>query len=456
MVFGVYDWAPYLTCIWIPFFVLISVVTYTRDIGSGRWAVILYVATLPMLGAAITEFRPDIGNGILAATCIVAGIYAVTAPGSSIRSAQVLGAGLLMGLALLAKPSAAIYTVGLIGLGLLVILLGIFLYQRSMFPEAFRRMTLICLVGIGLAGPYYIVAGPRVIEYTWNAIVRDKSIWEVKFTLWQHAGFYLVGHGGKFMLGLHLWAACISIALMLVFRKSFSTVQRLRFYTVLITALVGYLIVTINTVKTHFLGVTFQALLVALSILIFIELLRIAEKRTYRLVLYLVLIAAGLAGLLSIQPAGFWGFRDALAPQETRRIVAEVSETLRQIAGNSDQPKTVFVTFTGFLNLDVLNYNLLKYGVTHMRAAGWFFRPAEEDPVEVFGRQIDRSDIVIAATEGTLVAQSGMPSNQILPLTLSLVQQHPQFTLLTTFPSGKGSIQLYTRKAEQPHIENKY
>ena len=62
---GVEDWAPYLTLVWIPFLVVLLALSYTRDIGPGRWILILYVITTPLLDASVVEFRPDIGNGIV-------------------------------------------------------------------------------------------------------------------------------------------------------------------------------------------------------------------------------------------------------------------------------------------------------------------------------------------------------------------------------------------------------
>jgi hypothetical protein len=104
------------------------------------------------------------------------------------------------------------------------------------------------------------------------------------------------------------------------------------------------------------------------------------------------------------------------------------------------------MTFTGFLNRDIVTYNLLRRGISNMRIDAWFWRPSEEKPEDVFGRAINGSDVVIAATEGTRVAQAGLPSNNILPLTLSLVQKNSKFVLHRSIPSGQGSIHIYVRK----------
>ena len=109
-------------------------------------------------------------------------------------------------------------------------------------------------------------------------------------------------------------------------------------------------------------------------------------------------------------------------------------------------PKVAFMTFTGDLNKDVVTYDLLKHGISNMEIIGSRFRPAENTIEIWFDRAISRSDVVIAATEGTRVAPPGMPVNNVLPLTLSLVQKNHDFVLLKSIESGQGSIQIYVRK----------
>lgn len=81
-----------------------------------------------------------------------------------------------------------------------------------------------------------------------------------------------------------------------------------------------------------------------------------------------------------------------------------------------------------------------------MEVIGSRFRPAENTIEVSFDRAISRSDVVIAATEKAIIAQSGMPVNAFLPLTLSLVQKNHDFVLLKSIESGQGSVQIYVRK----------
>jgi hypothetical protein len=83
MVFGIHDWSPYLTNGWIPFLVLIGVMKLTNEILLIRWPLFLYLLTLPMLGASIVEFRPDIAAGILTALSVALGVYGVIDEGGN-------------------------------------------------------------------------------------------------------------------------------------------------------------------------------------------------------------------------------------------------------------------------------------------------------------------------------------------------------------------------------------
>lgn len=439
--FGIQDWAPYLTNVWIPLSVFLCLLAYTREWQRGRWAVFAYVATLPMLGAAIVEFRPDIAAGILTAGCVVMSVHAVTASERGRATAQAMAAGLLFAGALWSKPSAAPYTIGMAGLGLLLANLGLLVTHRRVPKDGLRRTARIVLVAVVCAMPYYLVAGHRVIEYTWNAVVRDKAIWAVQMEWFEHAGFYLLGHGGRFMLGFHVWVAVGATLIFILSQGRIDRLQRLRLAAILGTVVVGYLVVAVNTVKTQFLGVSFQALWIMLTILVLAELLQ--KKDAW--IAKLVAIALLASSVLSIQPTAYWGLRSAAQTQDVRRVTREISDELSRLAAENPALTTVFLTFTGFVNRDVLSYELKKQGITWVQVNGWFFRPQEEDPREVFGRAIESADIVIAASAGTEVARSSMPANQILSFTLALVAQHPEYRLLKSIPSGTGSVFVYQR-----------
>lgn len=448
MAFGVHDWAPYVSNIWIPFAALLSSLWLTRGIGWVRWVLFVHVLTLPMLGGAIVEFRPDIAAGVLAAAAIIASVYAVTSQEAKLLNALCWWAAGLCGAMLWAKPSAALYYVVLLELGLMFALVGMFAFRRVNLLAGLKRSLFINCVGIGLSLPYFAVAGERVFKYTWSAIVRDKSIWAVNMDWLEHAQFYLVGHGGRFMLGLDVWIMVVAVLLLLFFVRTIEPLQRLRFSALLGVTLVGYLLVAVNSVKTQFLGVGFQSLWFMLSFLVLLELASFRRGR---------LLAAGFAAVailsvLSVQPTGYLGLRDSAKAQGVRTTVALIEEELVGISIEQAKQKTVFMTFTGFLNRDVLSYNLLKRGYNSLKINYGFFRPSEEDPREFFGRGIKDADIVIAASEGTSVLDSAMPSNRILPLTLSIVQDDPELELWKRIPSGDGSFYIYVRK--HPMQEN--
>ncbi len=446
MVFGVRDWAPYVSNIWMPFAALLTTLVMTRGLDWRRWVLLINVGTLPMVGASIVEFRPDIAAGILAAAAVTVAVYAVTAPDFRKLGPLCWWAAGLSGAMLWAKPSAAIYNLGLLGLGLGLAISGQVVFRRSEWLRGLRRSLFIVVVGIAASLPYYAIAGRRVVEYTWNAVVRDKEIWAAHMEWMEHAGFYLLGHGGRFMLGLDVWVVSVSVILLLIFARRFESLLRLRLFVLLGVVLGGYLVVAANVVKTHFLGVGFQSLWFMLSFLVLLEL---ARSKSGRLASAGFVLLA-LVSILALQPAGFWAVRDSAQASVVRETIEQVEEELIGLSQEQVGGGNVFVTFTGFLNRDILSYSLLKRGVNSLRINGWFFRPAEEDPQEAFGKALEEADIVIAAEQGAAVAESGMPSNQVLSLTLSMARESSDFVLLKSIPSGKGSIYIFVRKhAEQ-------
>ena len=444
ILFGIEDWAPYLTLLWIPFLVVLLALSYTRDIGRGRWILILYVFTTPLLGASVSVFRPDYGNGILTVLAIVLAFNAITEPKAIILTRTLLASAFFLGAALLLKPSAVIYTLGLVGFSMAASLIGLLLTRQSPFVLGLKRAASILIIGMLVSLPYYLVAAHSVIEYIHDALVRDKKIWTVDMLPLDQALFYLTGDGGKFMLGLHFWAAIASVILFLIFRGKFTPRLRLKLYVLIATTLVGYVVVALTPMKYPFLGVAFQALLVCVSFFIFAELMHFyGGRKAY----WPVLSSLALISILSIQPTGYLGMRDGVYAQDVRGTVKQVNDLIRSIATINDKPKVAFMTFTGDLNIDVVTYDLHKHGISNMEITYWFFRPLEEKAEDVFGLAISKADVVIAATEGTRVAQPWMPSNKILPLTLSLVQKNHDFVLLKSIESGQGSVQIYVRKS---------
>jgi hypothetical protein len=203
LIFGVEDWAPYVT----------NIVYVMLFLGFAAWlvrdcpaivvaAVMACLIAMPLTSNTITEFAPERVCSLFTAIGVML-LVRLSLFDASLASR--FRAGLCFGLAFLAHPVASPFT-----MIALVATLGLNFLRDIGWTWELKKLkigTMKSLVNIGLSvwlPALYIV--PRFHEYWgyfYDALTNPRWTGEIPH---YSPLFYLVGNGGRFMFGNKLWA----------------------------------------------------------------------------------------------------------------------------------------------------------------------------------------------------------------------------------------------------------
>ena len=262
--FGVYA----LSAVWVVILLALAAVLL-RDLPIlTRIGIMSALLAVPMLGTVIVEFRPDPFWGMF--TGFVAIIVATTDLVAA-RRARLLLTGLLVGVAIIAKPSglpAVLVVMSVAYLGALLI--ALLDHSKDGFP-ALLRATLMLLCGtLMAAAPYLIVGWRSTLNYILDVMINDKDIWATKGDWAFHLLYYLRFDVARLALGW-LWPACIGLVVAggvscLLEDRSGQRRSLSRFLIVVAVLLTAYLIVSLSPVKSLMIGGLFYGTMIAVSL----------------------------------------------------------------------------------------------------------------------------------------------------------------------------------------------
>ena len=261
-VFGPYDWGPYCVngvylalTLWAGF----RLVEHENAPAPASFLLVLCLGLIPFFQTTITEFRPDLFTGILVGFSVV-GLFG--APIFRASRAKQFAAGLLFGLALLAKPSEFLASGFVIAVAVLLSTLAFCLdlkFSLRREVENIAKAYLYVLLGSVLVfGPYLAVAGGTILDYIRASLVVNESFWAY------------TGNGAQRGALLSRQPGCRHGALYLVAHRArdFPRQERshmaearadghaLASYLMLV---VIYLVISSTSVKSFFLGSMFYA-----------------------------------------------------------------------------------------------------------------------------------------------------------------------------------------------------
>jgi len=447
LIFGVKDWAPYVVNGFFVYLVVIMSAWYFQNFRPIKIFVLVLLLTCPLMGMAVHEFRPDIVNGFLTAlACTSMIIYFFDQP--KIRS-YIVFSGILLGCALLTKPSASLFTMALY-LSCLVVswFSAVLNKEKNCGTAVIKQGAYSIFIGLIVATPYYIFAWRIIRDYVYNALVRDKEIWAVSGGWFYHFKYYLYGDGGALMLGMHFWIFLSLIVLMMAFLVRNNKKDRLLVSAMLLITFIAWVPPTLNVVKTQFLGATFYWLLIftfTISVKKMCDIYYI--NRIYRSLIILTVAASAVMGVITFKFPPSWGWANDKAVIERNRIVEGITSDIRKIAIEKPNLR-VYFPYTGYINRDTLLYLLNKDGIRDVTINSHW--PLMSEKIEeVYPKEFQAADMAIMATgdEQSMLINMQFPTAFHMAEINELFARRDDFIFLREITTRRGQkISIYLKK----------
>lgn len=435
-IFGTHDWAPYAVNGIIIFLLLAFCDWMTRGIRAWQKLLIfLFALSVPISAQAVYEFRPDIFVGLVTTIAIVLLLEQplVRAPRGYLEIA-----GLIAAVALLSKTSIFPITLGLLGTALLAasvrdrLLLGAEAGIRAML-KAWARFLLPALL---IPLPWYLYNRHEIYFYiTVNALGGNSHIWQVHTSRMETLLFYATGaNGGGAMLGRDL---LLMVAVLAV--GAFAALTRcgkkgaLRVACYALVGAAAYIGPTLNPIKDAFLGVVFDFILIAATVLVFRALLSSFAPAAVRKAGGIALVLMVLLSLWFAKWPMYWGERNRADVVVRNRYMNELYQAVRSRDPQANGLVVVGVTGV-FANSDALGYMADKEGLWDLDFESDF----ANGHLDAFRNWLDRCRFVVLGDPGNPEDDPNTPYSAILDQTLAMVRRRPDFKLVQTCPTFGG------------------
>lgn len=440
--FGIHDWSPYAANGMIIFGLLAFTDYLLRGVQPWlKLVAFLFVLTVPIAAQSIYEFRSDMAVGLMTASVIVLLLEASLTRSSA---KYLYTVGVLIGLTLLAKTSIFPITLGLAGCALVAttvkdrILLG----SEARVSNLARAWIKILLPALFIPLPFYFRNRHEIIYYiTVNALGSNSDIWKLHADYLTHALYYATGVGGSTMLGqlFYLMAAALIVGLFgVLWQRPRSDIARAACYGFML--LVAFLGPALNPIKDPFLAVSFDFLLIFITLLVVRGLLasRHAFWERFAKVSLLLML---LVGAWFAKWPMYWGERTRPDVVTRNRYMHDLYQGIR--SHNPSGEAKVLVAVSGvFANADSFGYMGDKDGLTHLDFTSDFTNKSKAD----FDRELTQNEFVIIGDPGNPEDDPNVPYNQMLEQTLSEMRSSDQFVLIATCPAFAGkNYYLYQR-----------
>lgn len=278
--FGFHDWAPYVMNVFLAFGYFLLADQLLRGVRMWQKVVCyVFIASLPFVGMAVHEFRPDHAVALFTA----AGAFLLlTAPFVHGSRRRQIGAGVLFGVAMLTKPPVFPQTLAIGGASLVLATLSDWLITRRTpsFKAIARAWGFVLLPFILIPLPHYLHNYQAIWAYIQDILFgANRESYINKGDLIEHLLYYLTRLGGKVMLGkdVFLFAPLLVLSgiAVLALRRRADSVHAIALGAML---LMSWLIATLNKTKQPFFGLTFDTLL-AFIVVYFLGRIMIAERQ---------------------------------------------------------------------------------------------------------------------------------------------------------------------------------
>src|SRR5262249_7498792 len=352
-------------------------------------------------------------------------------------------AGVVFGLALLAKPTMGLFTLAMLNTALVLAAGSDWLLTRPPLRRLLASVGLVWVIAIALAAPYYIANRVHIVGYVReNIFGRDKDLWAYQGTLAEQLGFYLWGMGGRSMLGRYLpllvgllLAGLISV---LVTRRKELLVRTGAYVGITLTA---WILITIIQVKYGFYGLTFFFLMVCAAILS-LRLLVLAEWPRWNRLRWgigVLLVCQGLWIAAGRQQHQVWNRASAARGEPLRKAYGDILTTLH--ANQREKHAVVFLTMQAPLNRHTLEWlERTRTGDCPFEFTG----PGVWRDLALFRQAMETSDFIVAYK--TLNPELNYPWERLAPETLSLARSLKNYVEIQSFAAPSGVVYYLFKK----------
>ena len=451
-IFGLHAWAPYLTN--ALFFALILYALHLALIGIDdrlQGACLLLLATTPIAGLSILEFRSEVNVAELGATGI---LLFIAWSGSIKRLMPLLLSALCFAACFIIKPAVFPYTFGLMGLCVL--------YHLRLFLKPMReRVALLdCLLPIGLfllvaiapPLPHYLLDWRHITEYIGAIALSSTSVWLRHDDFVTGLLFNLTGYPGRIMLGAFLKpAVTLIIAGVLVryFRRS-SWPLSLPFLPLIYFTLGAYVGVAVNPMNQNYFGMTFHWLLLITSLVALCGII------TTLLPKYLT-ASFVLVGIVAV--VTFFGFKFPLSIDFFREKAGSDSAVFSWL---QKSPELIMELIRKeYVNNGATKVWITAYTMINARTLEWYsllnrepflYRDFIESDWNAVPPSLEWADIVVVPEKGTPSLETIIPNAAMTERMVAQLDHDPRFRLIESIPSphsGPG-FRIYSKQSPLP------
>jgi hypothetical protein len=462
--FGPYDWAPYaVNGFWLWLFLLVFDLLVLRGLDFAmKLALGVILLCVPLMGVLITDCRPDMAAGLVLALAIITGLWPPL-PRSGWGFALLSGA--FIGFALVIKPSAFAFTLGVAGL-IVVVPYGL-AWARATFGDrrssqgakepfdwglAIRNFLLYLSGILLLGGVHTALTLSRNIEYMRKALFdADMPIKAFEGPLEERLLFYFTGHGGQLMLGKYLvWffaavlIASAGVGLYVLLRKRRPEMVWVQAsFAVLLLA--TWAVPTQTGVLQVFFGITFQSLLTLSAFVALREgILLSAHAWGMRAAVYAFAIATPFFFQWSGHIRFFRG--DDPIPRQSKETIAAFTESIQNWLPPSRNP-IVLLTSANWLSPQLISYELEKAGRAGVQLAN-DYTDGSAKRNQAFDWQLGRAHIVICSEPGNPLTPVPPARQQAEETSLDAIRQRQDYVQVDEFPLFNGTrYRMFVRRA---------
>jgi hypothetical protein len=461
LIFGPYEWAAYAVNGVFVWLFLMGLDDLSKGLPTyQRLLLPLTALTYPLLANLVMEFRPDVLCSMVTAYLLT--LIIKTNWLKPTRS-RLLLLGILLGVALLSKPSIFPITIGLTLGG--IVITALFDYKKQGYGRSILKIanktTQVIGLGLLVACPYYIFGGLQHISTYINLVILgpNRTIWAKTFPIKENLLYYLDGNGSMLgnWLGLDICLIVLAISVAISRRDWFVLEKSL--VAMLVFGL-SYGSVTIPAVKSPFLGVIVSALFLLASyqalqalLLFFNQMAKVYLRSRW------IIVCTGIFILgLSIRQWQNYPYIGGGVHLLSDAQVLEIHQPLKlssdyfsDLAKQSPQPIHCFLTTdAASLNIDNLKLNLELRGIQSLQFHNIDINQTNFDRPENYFAKMQAADYVIFPRSSQVTYPRKKPSlkQQSINMGAEIAQyldRSPDFEKLRSFdtPAIAGKIEIY-------------